>query len=281
MVKYILLAILVIFIVVVLLILSKIQYINRMIDKSSQEILQCVTAKEKNYVSYAVIDYGNITYHTYHKGVEISNHNFDYEIGSISKTFTALLVSRAMEEGKLNLNDPISKYLDLPKGTYYPTIKRLITHTSGYKSHYLEPVMLLNHLLGRNDFYSVSREMLMKKVAEIHVSDQDYPFLYSNFGLSVVGLVLESVYQKDYTDLLNDYLHNELHMKHTSVATSSGNLSGYWKWDKNDGYIPAGAIISNLTDMAQYLSLMMNYQDDYIHRPLQHIRRINANSSFN
>ena len=66
---------------------------------------------------------------------------YDYEIGSISKTFVGLMLSKAIEDNKINLNSSISEYLALDKDRYYPTIERLITHTSGYKSHYFNKQM--------------------------------------------------------------------------------------------------------------------------------------------
>ena len=66
----------------------------------------------------------------------IRDRNYDYEIGSITKTFTAMLLSKAIEEGRINLDDSISNYLEL-KNRYYQTIRRIITHTSGLKPYYL------------------------------------------------------------------------------------------------------------------------------------------------
>ena len=82
--------------------------------------------------------------------------NYDYEIGSATKTFTAMLISRAVEEGKINLDDNISNYLEL-ENRYYPTIKRIITHTSGFKPYYLSFQKIKNYFSGGNDFYNIQR----------------------------------------------------------------------------------------------------------------------------
>ena len=52
-----------------------------------------------------------------------------YEIGSLTKTMTATLVSKAVNEGKINLNATIDAYLPLSEGKNYPTIAELVTHT--------------------------------------------------------------------------------------------------------------------------------------------------------
>lgn len=54
------------------------------------------------------------------------------EIGSLTKTFTAALINKAVFEGKVNTSDTIDCYLALPAGNDYPTIEELLTHTSGY-----------------------------------------------------------------------------------------------------------------------------------------------------
>jgi len=60
-----------------------------------------------------------------------------YEIGSISKTFTATLLSKAIWENKLSLNDTIDKHIGgMINGKYYPRIRRIATHTAGYSSAY-------------------------------------------------------------------------------------------------------------------------------------------------
>ena len=60
-----------------------------------------------------------------------------YDIGSVSKTLTAHLILKLFEEGKLDINYTVDKYLPLKKGKY-PTIYQLLTHTAGY--HHLTPI---------------------------------------------------------------------------------------------------------------------------------------------
>ena len=85
-------------------------------------------------------------------GIVLPQEEHIYEIGSITKTFTSSLLSKAISEGKVSLDDSIDTYLDLQKKDYYPTIQRLVTHTSGYKGYYLEKPMVSNFLHKENDF---------------------------------------------------------------------------------------------------------------------------------
>lgn len=221
---------------------------------------------------------GKITYEVYDNDGEQNDTNYEYEIGSISKTFVSLMLSKAISENKINLEDSICTYLDLDEDKYYPTIERLITHTSGYKAYYFDQQMIINKFSERNDFYNIDKEKILDKVKKIDLEDKDYKFEYSNFGIAVIGLVLEKVYDKDFVSLMNEFIRNELGLENTKVASCNGNLSGYWNWKQNDGYIPAGAIISNIEDMANYLALYLNSNEDYVNNTTQELKEINANN---
>ena len=56
---------------------------------------------------------------------------YEYEIGSLTKTVTGALICRAVSEGRMELDAPVSRYIPLPEGTRDPTIVQLVTHTSG------------------------------------------------------------------------------------------------------------------------------------------------------
>ena len=255
--------------------ISGIIYKNKMKEisqyTSRQMINYTLNNNENAIVSVAIYDENGITYNVY--GAEY-NLNYDYEIGSITKTFTAMLVSKAIEEGKINLDDNISNYLEL-ENRYYPTIKRIITHTSGFKPYYLSFQKIKNYFAGENDFYNISKEQILKELNKTKLEDKDYNFNYSNFGVSTLGLVLEKVYNKNYNELLEEYL-KQLDMNNTTIATGTGNLSGYWKWNENDGYIPAGAIISNIQDMSKYLETLITSDEDYVIRMQEALKEVNA-----
>lgn len=180
-----------------------------------------------------------------------------YEIGSLSKTFAAALVSRAVDEGRLGLEDSIDCYLDLPEGKTYPTIAELLTHKAGYKAFYFESPMIANFFAGRNSFYGVSRESVLAKAGSLDLSHASYPFVYSNFGFAVLGLVLEAVYDEDYTPLMNDFLQQDLGLTHSRISNGEGDLGNLWDWESNDAYLPAGGITSTVEDMLAYADMQL------------------------
>ena len=267
--------IIIIFLYFIYNLISGIIYKNKIKEISQYTFNQIIdytlNNNENTIISIAIYNENAITYNVY--GAEY-NLNYDYEIGSITKTFTAMLVSKAIEEERINLDDSISNYLEL-QNRYYPTIKRIITHTSGLKPYYLSFQKIKNYFAGGNDFYNISKEQLLKELNKTKLEDKDYNFNYSNFGVSTLGLILEKVYDKNYNELLEEYLES-LDMNNTTIATGQGNLSGYWKWNENDGYIPAGAIISNIQDMSKYLETLITSDENYVINMQESLKDVNA-----
>lgn len=279
--KIILILLLIIIFLGIILFISKMYQLKKLGKMTSSDVIEYITKDDDEIkISIAIIRDGEVTYQVYGKnGKALDDRSYDYEIGSISKTFVGLMLSKAIEDDKINLNSSISEYLDLDEDKYYPTIERLITHTSGYKSHYFNKQMVSNNFHQNNDFYGIHKNDILNKVKNITLEDKDYRFNYSNFGIAVIGLVLEQIYNKDFVTLMNDFIENDLNLKNTKVALSTGNLSGYWNWKEDDGYIPAGAIISNIEEMAQYLKYYMDYEDNYISNTYAELKSINANNS--
>lgn len=181
-------------------------------------------------------------------------------------------------EDRLSLDDGIADYLELDNDVYYPTIGRLLTHTSGYESYYFEEPMLANkfsHTM-TNDFCGISKEFFFNRVEAIHLEDRDYPFRYSSFEISVLGLVLEKICGGNYTDILNVFLQNELKLNNSMAAKQNGNLSGHWKWKGDDAYIPVGSVISNIQDMARYLRICLE-SSGYIENSFAAVKTVSAN----
>jgi CubicO group peptidase (beta-lactamase class C family) len=254
---------------------------NALLNMSAREMIDYDCKEKGAKISVAIIENGNITYKIYGNDGEEDN-IYDYEIGSISKTFVGLLCAKAVSEGKLNLSDSISKYINLDDDKYYPTIERLLTHTSGYDAYYFNTQMISNAFAGiDNDFYGTNETALIAKVKEISLEDKDYPFLYSNFGISLVGIALQNVYGDSFTNLMNDFILNTLNLTDTAVAKQSGNLDGYWNWKENDGYIPAGAIISNIKDMAAYLNIYLTDSLPYAAASYSPLKTLSVNAGDN
>lgn len=226
---------------------------------SFQEALEYTTGNNDDaMITVGIIEDGHASYTVYGaNGKELPQELHTYEIGSLTKTFTAAMVSKAVQEGRIDLRASIDQYITLPEGNDYPTIEELLTHTSGYKGYYFERPMVSNFLHNRNDFYGITKEMIIRKAGEISLPDE-YGFNYSNYGYAVLGVILENVYGSDYKTLMNQFLQTELNLSDTRISEQNGDLGKYWDWNRDDAYLAAGAITSHIADMLAYARMLLD-----------------------
>jgi CubicO group peptidase (beta-lactamase class C family) len=257
--------------------------INKVTKMTFEEMLLYTTGNnEKALIAVGIIKNGESNYVFYgENGTTLPQARHIYEIGSITKTFTASLLYRAIGEGKVNIDDSIDKYLNLPIKKYYPTLRRVLTHTSGYKNYYLDMQIISNYFGGRNPYYRIPGKKLIEQIGKINLEDRDYDYKYSNFGISVIGAVLSEVYKKEYTKLINDYIREEFGLINTMIFDSSADLENYWDWAENDAYMPAGALTSTIEDMLKYAKMQMKEVPEYLSGTHEVLAQINANTSIN
>jgi CubicO group peptidase (beta-lactamase class C family) len=239
------------------------------LEMSSREVIEQETkGNRKAVISVGIVQNGQMSFTVYgENGRVLPDTEHVYEIASITKTFTAQLFARAINEGRVNLDDKIDRFLDLPSKKYYPTIKRIFTHTSGYKSTYYHNSGSSIESTPNFEVFGVgvTKRMLLNTIGAINLNDKDYPCDYSNFALAVAGLVLENIYNDDYTSMMNRYLSNDLGLQNTRVNDGkSVNVSNFWAWSEGNPYIPAGALVSTITDMMKYAQMQIDGQPSYV-----------------
>lgn len=253
------------------------QLLQRVEDMSFDEMIQeALAGKEEARVTVGVLKDGQMTYDVYGAdGKTLAQEEYMYEIGSVTKTMTAALIARAVQEEKLQLTDTIDKYLALPEGKVYPTIASLLTHTSGLDGEYLEWSML-SYVFHPEDnpLHGITKETILEEYQETDLEEgAEYEYSYSNYGFALLGMVLEEVYDTDFTSLLGAYLRDELGLKNTHVSKGDADFDGNWVWETDDAYISAGAVVSNITDMLKYAEAQLG--DDPVlsmcHQPLQQV----------
>jgi len=139
-----------------------------------------------------------------------------FEIGSVTKQFTAAAILRLAEEGKLSLDDDFTRYLDFdPRGRKI-TIRQLLDHTSGIASY-----------TGIPEFSSLSIEKHDRDTVVRLVEQKDFLFepgemmLYNNSGYFFLGLIIEEVSGKSYTDYLEEQFFQPLEMHNTYYSSNS------------------------------------------------------------
>ena len=209
-------------------------------------------------VTLGTIKDGECSYTVYGENARQLPHELhEYEIGSLTKTFTAALICRGFEDGTLSPEGGINEYLDLPPKAHYPTLAELLTHTSGYKAYYFAPPMTGNFFAGRNDFCGIGDSMVLERLAKTDIPAGEHEFLYSNFGYAALGLVLEKTSGTEFTALMNGFA-QELGLENTHISDGSGDLGNMWEWTAGDTYMAAGALVSNVEDTLKYAQLQLD-----------------------
>ena len=199
-----------------------------------------------------------------------------YEIGSMTKTFTAILTVKLQEEGLLSLDDPITKFLPEFTGSDFDknriTLRHLITHTSGIVEIPLKnyPKNILTFLLRTNKGrvfpprYSYDTSKFFDEVSEIKLKDnRDNAFRYSNTGVGLVGKILERIMDSTYEELIKNRICDTLDMDDTGISLSEERqnrlATGYLYTGKEAEpiHIPAvasaGSICSTVSDILKFL----------------------------
>ena len=183
------------------------------------------------------------------KGYGLANHELDvvntphtkFRIGSVTKQFTALLIMKLEEEGKLTVDDAVSKYIpDYPRGNDI-TIHQLLTHTSG-----------IPDILSIDGFDDIKRDPLTtSEVIDFFKQEQlDFEpgtdYKYSNSGYVLLTLIIEQISGMSYEQFINETILEPLNMNNTGMDSFTKLIR-----NRADGYFPAGDGIMN----APYLSM--------------------------
>jgi CubicO group peptidase (beta-lactamase class C family) len=241
------------------------QMINEYTHKNQDLILTIGIIYEGVYYTLVFNKYGNIP----------NNEIYTYEIGSITKTFTTALLCKALEESKISLDDNISKYIQLnDKKYHYPTIKQLATHTSGYEN-YPADLFLMDILISffrKNEFIATySGARLLKDIAGTKLSNKEYKYKYSDFGMSVLGYILGEIYKNNYKTVMEIFILQELDLKHTNFI----------KMPNDDVRLAAEGLTSNIEDMLKYTKIQMDNDLPYLRASRQDDYDVMINNFYN
>ena len=181
-----------------------------------------------------------------------------FEIGSITKQFTAAGILMLVQEGKLSVDDKISKHLkNTPETWGNITIRHLLTHTSGIKSYTgLNGFQIWRHLTQEQFIKAIGKEPM-----EFQPGDS---WKYCNTGYNLLGYIIENVGGKDYWDFMGERIFQPLGMTATTKRLFSlvipNRAAGYEQtnrvWINRDTDLTevfaAGAIASTVGDLAKW-----------------------------
>lgn len=194
-----------------------------------------------------------------------ANENSTYRIGSISKTFTSVLVLKAVEENKLDLNQTIDKYFSTIKNAEKITIKHLLTHRSGIHNFTNDKDYLTWNTQPKTENEMVA---IMSKAGSDFEPDSKAAYSNSNFVL--LTYILQKTFNKPYAQLLQEYIIKPVGLQNTSMGgkinptkneCKSYVFNGSWKPEtETDVSIPlgAGGIISTAGDLTKFANALFS-----------------------
>lgn len=188
-----------------------------------------------------------------------------YRIGSVTKQFTAACIMQLAEQGKLSLDDKLSKYItDYPKGDSV-TIHMLLNHTSGIKNYTDMPAFWPKAVLPM-----VPDSMIAIFKNAPYDFSPGSKWKYSNSGYFLLGYIIEKVSKTSYGDYLLKNVIQKIGLKNTNLDRNDSILvyraKGYSKdesgWQNAmfismDGPFSAGAMFSTVHDLQEWMKALM------------------------
>jgi CubicO group peptidase (beta-lactamase class C family) len=230
-------------------------------------------------LAYAVVDGGEITMAGARGVVDVRGNtevtpDTPFVSGSISKSFTALAVMQLVEAREVGLDTEVSQYLDgfagRPAGA--PTLRQLLSHTSGYST-----------LQGNSSHTDATggKDELARMVAGLAEVDPAYPpgerWEYSNTNYQILGRVIEVVSGQDYQAYVTANILEPVGMDDSFVSDGEVHedmATGHRPWflskrpqpdtATHRATAPQGGIVASANDLARYMGVLMNGEDDVL-----------------
>lgn len=193
------------------------------------------------------------------------NNATKYRIGSISKTFTTVLIFKAIEEKKLKLTDLLSQYYPGVPNAAKITIEMLLRHRSGIHNYTDADDFLQWNTLPKSE--KELTDLIIKGGSDFEPNSKAE---YSNSNFVLLSFILQKVYNRTYSNLLNERIVTPLKLINTHYGgkinpanneSYSYTFSGNWeKESETDMSLPigAGGIISTAADLNTFADALFH-----------------------
>ena len=191
-----------------------------------------------------------------------------FRIASMSKSFTAMAIVKLRDEGKLNLEDTVSKYIPELKNQGLTTdaapitIRDLLTHSAGFPE---------DNPWGDRQLEKTPEELIALIKKGIHFSTATgLSYEYSNLGFTMLGYIIEKVTGKNYGAYIRENIWKPLNMEASWEFSSIDDtkLAHGYRWINNswteepllhDGiYGAMGGMITSVASFSKYVSLHLD-----------------------
>ncbi|MGN0144424.1 MAG: serine hydrolase domain-containing protein [Clostridium sp.] len=242
-------------------------------DLSTKEAAHAIAEKfVKEYgitgIQYAVMDNGNMILSdnagVYSKKTNESiNNDTMFGIGSISKMFTTASIMKLVDEGKVELDSPVTDYLPDFKmnDVRYKkiTVRMLLNHSSGLMGTEYSNTFLFND----NDESSYKK--LLTSLRDQRLKSEPGEFsVYCNDGFSLAQMIVEKISGKDFTTYIHEQFTEPLGLDSTKTPRDDFDLERLSKSYTQDGeellkdsvnIIGAGGIYSTAEDLCRFMQI--------------------------
>ncbi|MCL2195026.1 MAG: beta-lactamase family protein [Oscillospiraceae bacterium] len=245
-----------------------------MLNETTQALINGAFKKKPNLkMTIGVLQGGNTTLKLLEASGEVPYTSYSYEIGSVGKTLTTSLLAKYVESGAMNLDDSVAKYIPkLGDGKYYPTLRRLATHTAGYSSalpmnakefRSVAWKQITGKPVSALDLLGMDFDKLITTAHAQVLEDKNYSWQYSNFGMALLGCAVGRAAGMSYADAMTQFLAEALKLPNTIVGEAGAKnlLSGHdsahrdvgtWNANRDNYTSPAGNFTSTAEDMLEF-----------------------------
>ncbi|MBI5033939.1 MAG: serine hydrolase [Chloroflexi bacterium] len=199
------------------------------------------------------------------KGIPVDAEQTLFGIGSVGKTLTWTTVMQLAEQGKVDLDADVNKYLDFRIPDTYPqpvTLKHLMTHTSGFEERWAGSVAEdANEIVPAGEW--------LKAHMAARVRPPDDTVAYSNYNAMLAGYIVARVSGKSYDQYLQENIFDPLGMTHSTARQSipenlrafvsegytykNGTIQKFPDWVPQPALVPSGGQKASVTDMARFM----------------------------
>lgn len=192
-------------------------------------------------------------------------------IGSLSKSFTALAIMQLVEAHRVDLDEPVQRYLPWfhvadEQASKRITVRHLLNHTSG-----LSP-KTGKSFQGNGDTSDMALERAVRKLRSAQLTTPvGTTFQYSTINDAVLGLIVQQVSGQTYEQYVQQHIFDPLAMHHSFTSEADAKRQGlaighhYWfgrpapaNLPYNRGILPAGYLISSAEDLAHYVMAQLD-----------------------
>lgn len=200
---------------------------------------------------------------SYNNDITNNKLNSQFRIGSLSKTFTSMIIAQLVNENKLNYSDTIGKYLpNYSNGKV--KISQLLSHQSGIPNFLANDTYLSKILTGKYQL----EEIVSLFCSDTLEFESGSKFEYSNSNFVILSLIAEKIIGKDYGEILSQYVFKPLNMQETYYGEikDRDNLVTAFLYGKPEPIYDAqnvggaGGITSTVSDLLKWSSALDSEQ---------------------